>query len=68
MYRISKQFHFSAAHQLDLLPEDHLRVRMHLRNEAQREIIIDAKGDRFQERMAEWAVSLSRFRTPHEER
>ncbi len=32
MYRISKQFHFSAAHQLTLLPEDHPCKRLHGHN------------------------------------
>jgi 6-pyruvoyltetrahydropterin/6-carboxytetrahydropterin synthase len=32
MYRISKQFHFSAAHQLTLLPDEHPCKRMHGHN------------------------------------
>jgi len=32
VYRISKQFHFSAAHQLDLLPDDHPCSRLHGHN------------------------------------
>ena len=32
MYRISKQFHFSAAHRLDLLPDDHPCSRLHGHN------------------------------------
>lgn len=32
MYRISKQFHFSAAHQLDLLPDEHPCSRLHGHN------------------------------------
>ena len=32
MFRISKQFHFSAAHQLNLLPDDHPCSRLHGHN------------------------------------
>ncbi|MGB5160736.1 MAG: 6-carboxytetrahydropterin synthase [Thermoanaerobaculia bacterium] len=32
MFRISKQFHFSAAHQLDLLPDDHPCSQLHGHN------------------------------------
>jgi len=32
MYKISKQFHFSASHQLLALPEDHPCARMHGHN------------------------------------
>jgi len=32
MYKISKQFSFSASHQLDLLPEDHPCARLHGHN------------------------------------
>ena len=32
MYRISKEFHFSASHQLDHLPEGHQCARMHGHN------------------------------------
>ena len=32
MYRVSKQFHFSAAHQLTLLPDEHPCRRMHGHN------------------------------------
>lgn len=32
MYRITKEFHFSASHQLDHLPEDHPCARLHGHN------------------------------------
>ncbi|UWQ11836.1 6-carboxytetrahydropterin synthase QueD [Aliiroseovarius crassostreae] len=32
MYRISKEFHFSASHQLDHLPADHQCARLHGHN------------------------------------
>lgn len=32
MYRISKQFHFSASHQLDTLPPEHPCARLHGHN------------------------------------
>ena len=42
MYRISKQFHFSAAHQLDLLPEGHPCKRLHGHNYIV-EIVLEAE-------------------------
>lgn len=32
MYRITKEFHFSASHQLDHLPDDHQCARLHGHN------------------------------------
>lgn len=32
MFRISKEFHFSASHQLDQLPDDHQCARLHGHN------------------------------------
>ena len=42
VYRISKQFHFSAAHQLDLLPEGHPCKRLHGHNYIV-EIVLEAE-------------------------
>ena len=47
----------------ELLPADHLRIRMHLRGENRREIVLDARGDRFRERLAVWVGTLARFVT-----
>ena len=32
MYRITKEFHFSASHKLDHLPDDHQCARLHGHN------------------------------------
>ena len=45
----------------DMLPPDHLRVRFSCLDENRREILLESKGTRFENRRAIWNDTLSRF-------
>ena len=44
MYRISKEFHFSASHQLTDLPADHQCARLHGHNYI---VVVELNSDTF---------------------